>query len=507
MVWNFALIFACVALAEPQHIVMCRGKRTCKETVHPALVPFIVAAEPLESINGIALDSVPQTVLEGLRRTRAVSVHSNQIDLLPSAMEWRMTESWALNRLNAEHPVEYPDNQHYVSYAYEPGHTGENTQVYIVDSGIDCAHDAFQGRAKCKLLLRDNQNSWRRRVHRYWDRTGHGTQLAGAVGGESYGLADGANLVSWPLLDEKGDVTLKHIVNILASLAVRLERHYREHRWPHYANNVVLIGSLSAQADDVLDQAVRHLLYRSHAPVIVPAGNQGIDACSLSPSRVRETIVVSGSTAQDTFWPEGNHSSCVDILAPADNVLTTGWLGIHQDDETPWPHSVSAVVSGTSMAAALTAGTAAVWLVPLKRHYDSSPHAFGGFPEYMGAWLQHVSLKDAIRDVPAGTTANLLHFLTSRAQDTDFAAVDAIQSQNTESALAAGQNRPSSRDSGQSTMTADHSDQNASTQELHERPRRRKSRASRYPAPPSQPSSKKSRSHSHRPPPPSSDRA
>jgi serine protease len=100
-----------------------------------------------------------------------------------------------------------------------------------------------------------------------------------------------------------------------------------------------------------LNQAVDAVI-SAGVTVTVSAGNDGTDACLVSPAGVAGAITVGGSTSIDAQASWSNRGSCVDLFAPGTNVISASADG----------DSYVTSTSGSSASAALAAGAAAMYL-------------------------------------------------------------------------------------------------------------------------------------------------
>jgi subtilisin family serine protease len=232
--------------------------------------------------------------------------------------------TWGLDRIDQRAlPL---DN----SYTYAT--TASNVHAYIIDTGIRTTHTEFGGRASVGYdAVGDGQNGN--------DCNGHGTHVAGTVGGSTYGVAKGVALVAVRVLNCSGSGSNAGViagVDWVTANAIK----------PAVANM-----SLGGGAYAPLDTAVRNSI-ASGVTYALAAGNSSANACNSSPSRVTEALVVGASTNTDARASFSNYGSCLDLFAPGQNI-TSSWNTSNTATNT---------ISGTSMAAPHVAGAAALYL-------------------------------------------------------------------------------------------------------------------------------------------------
>lgn len=232
--------------------------------------------------------------------------------------------TWGLDRIDQRAlPL---DN----SYTYST--TASNVHAYIIDTGIRTTHADFGGRATVGYdAVGDGQNGN--------DCNGHGTHVAGTVGGSTYGVAKGVALVAVRVLSCSGSGSNAGViagVDWVTANAIK----------PAVANM-----SLGGGAYAPLDTAVRNSI-ASGVTYSLAAGNSNADACNSSPSRVTEALVVGASTNTDARASFSNYGTCLDLFAPGQNI-TSSWNTSDTATNT---------ISGTSMAAPHVAGAAALYL-------------------------------------------------------------------------------------------------------------------------------------------------
>lgn len=268
--------------------------------------------------------------------------------------------SWGLDRIDQRN---LPRDQ---SYTYPS--TATNVHAYIIDTGIRLTHNDFGGRATSGYDAIDGGSAD--------DCNGHGTHVAGTVGGSSYGVAKGVALVAVRVLDCDGYGTNAGViagVDWVTANAIK----------PAVANM-----SLGGGAYSALDTAVRNSI-SSGVVYAVAAGNESTNASGSSPARVTEAITVGATTSSDTFASYSNYGSVVDILAPGSSI-TSAWYTSNTATNT---------ISGTSMATPHVAGAAALVLA-------TNP---AWTPQQVRDQLATNATSGVISGVPSGTPNLLLY--------------------------------------------------------------------------------------------------
>ena len=234
--------------------------------------------------------------------------------------------TWGLDRIDQR------DRPLSTTYQYDT--TASNVKVYIIDTGIRTTHSQFGGRAINGYDAVDGSLPAA-------DCNGHGTHVAGTVGGSTYGVAKGATLVAVRVLDCNGSGSNS---GVIAGIDWVTSNH------PAGAPAVANM-SLGGGASSALDDAVRRSI-ADGVTYAVASGNSNVDACSSSPARVSEAITVNSSTSTDARSSFSNYGSCTDIFAPGSSI-TSAW---HSSD------TATNTISGTSMATPHVAGVAALYL-------------------------------------------------------------------------------------------------------------------------------------------------
>ncbi|MFV0128014.1 S8 family peptidase [Streptomyces sp. HMX112] len=270
--------------------------------------------------------------------------------------------SWGLDRLDQR---ALPLNQ---SYTY-PDKAGEGVTAYVIDTGVRITHSDFGGRASYGYDAIDNDNTAQ-------DGHGHGTHVAGTVGGNAYGVAKKAKIVGVRVLNNSGSGTTAQVV-------AGIDWVTRNAVKPAVANM-----SLGGGVDSALDTAVRNSI-ASGVTYAIAAGNDGRDASNSSPARVAEAITVGSTTSTDARSSFSNYGSLVDIFAPGSSI-TSAW---NSGD------SATNTISGTSMATPHVAGAVAL-------HLADNPTAT---PAQVASALSAAATPGVVTNPGAGSPNRLLY--------------------------------------------------------------------------------------------------
>lgn len=231
-----------------------------------------------------------------------------------------------------------------------PG-TGAGVTAYIIDTGIRASHQDFGG-VQSRVtdgfnIIKDSNGTD--------DCHGHGTHVAGTVGGAEHGVAKGVTLIPVRVLGCNGSGTYAGVIEGV--------EYVTGHAKDSAPGPVVANMSLGGGASKALDDAVAASI-TSGVTYVVAAGNGNADACNTSPARTQTAITVGASTIKDTRASFSNFGPCVDLFAPGFQIKSA-----YKTNDTS-----TALLSGTSMASPHVAGAAALYLerFPATRPKDVS---------------------------------------------------------------------------------------------------------------------------------------
>jgi len=285
-----------------------------------------VAAEQLRheynaALSGFAAELSAEQAARIARDPRVAFVEPDQVVTISATQS---PATWGLDRIDQR---DLP-----LSNSFTYTRTGAGVHAYIVDTGIRSTHTQFTGRVGNGRDVVQGDNTPK-------DCNGHGTHVAGTVGGTTHGVAKGVTLHGVRVLNCAGSGTNS---GVIAGVDwVRLN-----HVKPAVANM-----SLGGGASTALDNAVANAV-AAGVTFVVAAGNSNANACNYSPARAPSAITVGATTSSDARASYSNVGSCLDIFAPGSSI-TSAWHTSNTATNT---------ISGTSMASPHVAGVAALYL-------------------------------------------------------------------------------------------------------------------------------------------------
>ncbi|KAF9162832.1 hypothetical protein DFQ26_003208 [Actinomortierella ambigua] len=278
-----------------------------------------------EAISGFVAKSANKAVVDALLASPEVE-YLEQDQIITITATQTNPPSWGLPRLSS------PELQPNGTSAYEYNDAaGEGVTAFIIDTGIYAEHEDFGGRAKLGANFIEGSEDT--------DENGHGTHVAGTIGGTKFGVAKKVSLVGVKVLDARGSGSTSSVIS-------GMEWVVKNANGTKAVVNMSLGGGKSKAID-----AVAAKLFKANIPLFAAAGNdENVDACDGSPSGAPNTFTVAASDKSDKFASFSSFGNCVEIIAPGVDI-TSAWIGNPKAKKT---------ISGTSMATPHTAGAAAL---------------------------------------------------------------------------------------------------------------------------------------------------
>ncbi|MCE3003033.1 MAG: S8 family serine peptidase [Xanthomonadaceae bacterium] len=273
------------------------------------------------AVQGFAAQVGEKQLAALLADPRVAFVEQDAVQTIATVQQ---SPTWGLDRSDQRHlPLD-------ASYTWTTG--AANVRAYVIDTGIHAAHADFGNRVQAGYTaIADGRGSG--------DCNGHGTHVAGTIGGATWGVAKQALLVPVRVLNCSGSGTTS---GVLAGIDWVTANHVK----PAVAN-LSLGGSASTAIDAAVNRAIS-----AGVTVVVAAGNSATDACAFSPARVPAAITVGATSSTDSRASFSNFGVCLDLFAPGQSI-TSAWHSAN---------TATNAISGTSMAAPHVAGAAAVFL-------------------------------------------------------------------------------------------------------------------------------------------------
>lgn len=365
-------------LATPAEMRSCRGGgyivKFKKEAVAPQDVEQVAVSICSElgiappnprkiyarCLRGFSVKAVPEEVRAALE-ARA-EVDSVELDIQMCAAAITPDASWALKRLGMNQNK--PENSE--------GQKKVDAHVLVLDTGVQQDHPSLNVVESLSFIDYEPETD---------DFNGHGTMSAGCA----TGTAPGVKIHSYKVLDREGGGCLSDVVCGIE----RAVQYKQESGVKSLVLNLSLGAYVGTRSYIALDQELQEAIVEHGITAVVAAGNSSQDTALFSPGHVREAITVGAYAEDNTFANFSNFGELVDLLAPGEDVPTTGL------------RSSTTTASGTSFSSPYVAGLAAAFLAASPGGYATPEEVLKHLKENGS---NNGSKNPAIRDVPQFTT-------------------------------------------------------------------------------------------------------
>ncbi|KAM3548604.1 hypothetical protein ARSEF4850_009320 [Beauveria asiatica] len=306
--------------------------------------------------------SLDKAELAMLRLSPSVEYIEHDMTVKPFSYIDQPNAGWNLGRIS-HRPTGH------TTYTYDSS-AGAGTCSYILDTGIASDHSELGGRAaQIKTFVSTNT-----------DGNGHGTHIAGVIGGVVHGVAKRTRLYGVKVLDDSGSGTLSNAIAGMDFVATDAKTRTCPRG---VMANLSIGGSYSKAVND----AARALVVRAGVFVAAAAGGNNGDAGKTSPASEPTVCTVAASTERDARASFSDYGPLIDIFAPGVSITSA------------WRNGTTQTLSGTSMAAAHITGLGA---------YIAGLEGFPG-SEALCKRIQQLATSDVLTGIPVGTV-NLLAF-------------------------------------------------------------------------------------------------
>jgi subtilisin family serine protease len=330
------------------------------EGANPRSVAAVAGVEPgfvyTAALNGFSAELNGGQLNALLHNPNVAYVEEDQVGSLATTQSGA---TWGLDR------IDQTSNTLNGTYIYNA--TASNVTAYVIDTGLLPTHSQFGTRASSVYNSAGGSAN---------DCNGHGTHVAGTIGGSTYGVAKAVRLRGVKVLGCSGSGSFSGIIAGVDWVRLNATK-------PAVAN-LSLGGGFSSS----LNTAVNNLA-NSGVFVAVASGNSNANACNYSPASAANVTSVNASTSTGAKASFSNYGSCTHLYAPGQSI-TSAWYTSTTATNT---------ISGTSMASPHVAGVGALYLA-------GNPSASNST---VRSWIINNATANVISGNPTGTPNRLLY--------------------------------------------------------------------------------------------------
>jgi subtilisin family serine protease len=328
----------------------------------------------VNTLTGFVADLTENQVADLKRDRRILAIESDRPMSFDAINTVQEDVAWGLDRIDQQEAK--------LNRAYTYNATGKGINAYIMDSGIRFSHEEFHGRAILGYdvgyeLYPEKRNP---DIEQGVDCIGHGTHVAGIVGGKLFGVAKEVQLISVKL--SSGCEYSFSWSDVIAATDWIAGDVVENNRLPAVVN--MSIGGRPGEGIDYLQIAIDNAIQKG-IHFVVSAGNANTEACEFIPAKYPGVITVGATEIGDNRSVFSNYGSCIDLFAPGTAILSASV----QDDKS------SVIKSGTSMSSPNVAGIVALFL-------EENPKATPA--EVQKAIISNAT-PNAVKNVPSGTAS------------------------------------------------------------------------------------------------------
>lgn len=272
---------------------------------------------------GVILDDNEYNFYEEIQLNNYKYIEEQEINIIDYEIESHTKDNegldlWGLDRIN--------DYTNILDDKYHNQKTGNDVEVYVIDSGIETSHLELNHNS---IMLKDFTKD-----KDMIDYNGHGSHVAGIIGGLNFGVAKNTKIYGLKVFDDSG---IGSTINIILAMYEVMKRCL--HKDKKCVVNMSLGGKYQQIYNDIINDMMLHNII-----VVVAAGNSRQDACNYTPAAAYLAVTVGATNIKDERAHFSNFGNCVNIYAPGKKIYSS-----FKGDSYKY-------LSGTSMATPFVTG-------------------------------------------------------------------------------------------------------------------------------------------------------